>query len=129
VEIRAAVTESKGAPFVVHWESCARTRVDVRPARLSLLGGDCGLIGAPPLGTEVSLDVNLVMAIGRTGRAIVEGQSVPDVFLPRLIELCGQGRFPVDRIMTHYSFDDIHQAALYADEGRVVKPVLRMGEA
>ena len=89
-------------------------------------GGICGLIGAPPFGTEVSLDVNLMLAMGRTLRGIVEGESIPDVFLPRLIELWRQGRFPVDRIMTHYSFADIDQAARDAEEGRVVKPVLRM---
>ena len=92
-------------------------------------GGVCGLIGAPPFGTQVSLDVNLVMAMGRTVRGIVEGQSLPDVFLPRLIELWRQGRFPVDRIMTHYSFEDIDRAARDTEEGRVVKPVLRMDAA
>jgi aryl-alcohol dehydrogenase len=89
-------------------------------------GGVCGLIGAPPFGTEVSLDMNQMLAMGRTLRGIVEGESVPDVFLPRLIELWRQGRFPVDRIMTHYSFADIDQAARDAEEGEVVKPVLRM---
>jgi aryl-alcohol dehydrogenase len=89
-------------------------------------GGVCGLIGAPPFGTEVSLDMNQILAMGRTLRGIVEGQSVPDVFLPRLIELWRQGRFPVERLMTHYSFEDIEQAAHDAEEGKVVKPVLRM---
>jgi aryl-alcohol dehydrogenase len=89
-------------------------------------GGVCGLIGAPPFGTEVSLDMNQVLAMGRSLRGIVEGQSVPDVFLPRLIELWRQGRFPVERIMTHYGFEEIDQAARDAEEGKVVKPVLRM---
>jgi aryl-alcohol dehydrogenase len=90
-------------------------------------GGVCGLIGAPPFGTEVSLDMNQILAMGRSVRGIVEGQSVPDVFLPRLIELWRQGRFPVERIMTHYAFEEIEQAARDAEEGKVVKPVLRMG--
>ena len=89
-------------------------------------GGVCGLIGAPPFGTEVSLDVNQMLAMGRTLRGIVEGQSVPDVFLARLIELWRQGRFPVERIMTYYGFEEIDQAARDAEEGKVVKPVLRM---
>ena len=67
-----------------------------------------------------------MLAMGRTLRGIVEGQSIPDVFLPRLIELWRQGRFPIDRIMTHYSFADIDAAARDAEEGKVVKPVLRM---
>ncbi|MGN6871908.1 MAG: NAD(P)-dependent alcohol dehydrogenase [Solirubrobacteraceae bacterium] len=89
-------------------------------------GGVCGLIGAPPFGTQVSLDMNLILAMGRTVRGIVEGQSVPDVFLPRLIELWRQGRFPVERIMTHYAFSEIERAAHDAEEGKVIKPVLRM---
>jgi aryl-alcohol dehydrogenase len=88
-------------------------------------GGVCCLIGAPPFGTEVSLDINQVMAMGRTVRGIVEGESVPQVFLPVLIELWRQGRFPIDRIMTHYDFKEIDKAARDAEEGRVVKPVLR----
>ncbi len=31
--------------------------------------------------------------------------------------------------MTHYSFEDIDRAARHAEEGRVVKPVLRMDAA
>jgi aryl-alcohol dehydrogenase len=89
-------------------------------------GGACGLIGAPQLGTEVSLDMNEILTKGRTLRGIVEGDSVPDVFLPVLIDLWQQGRFPVDRIMTHYDFADIDQAARDAEDGAVVKPVLRM---
>jgi len=89
-------------------------------------GGVCGLIGAPPFGTEVRLDMNQILAMGRSLRGIVEGQSVPDVFLPRLIELWRQGRFPIERIMTHYPFEKIEQAAQDAEDGKVVKPVLRM---
>jgi aryl-alcohol dehydrogenase len=89
-------------------------------------GGVCGLIGAPPFGTEVSLDMNQILALGRTVRGIVEGEAVPDVFVPRLIELWRQGRFPIDRIMSYYDFADINQAADDAEQGRVVKPVLRM---
>ena len=50
---------------------------------------------------------------------------MPDVFLPRLIELWQQGRFPVERIMAYYDFDEIDRAARDAEEGLVIKPVLR----
>jgi aryl-alcohol dehydrogenase len=88
--------------------------------------GVCGLIGAPRFGTEVTLDVNTILTAGRTLRGIVEGDSVPSVFLPRLVELWRQGRFPVDRLMTFYDFDQINEAAGAAEAGTVVKPVLRM---
>lgn len=89
--------------------------------------GTCGIVGAPAFGTEVSLDVNVLLTGGRVVRGIVEGESVPDVFIPRLVSLWQQGRFPVERLITHYDFDRIDEAARDAEEGRVVKPVLRIG--
>jgi aryl-alcohol dehydrogenase len=88
--------------------------------------GVCGVIGAPAIGTEVALDVNAILTGGRIVRGIVEGDSVPDVFLPRLFELHAQGRFPVERMMTFYEFDEIEHAVRDAENGTTVKPVLRM---
>ncbi|HZP72485.1 MAG TPA: NAD(P)-dependent alcohol dehydrogenase [Gaiellaceae bacterium] len=88
--------------------------------------GVAGVIGAPAFGTEVSLDVNTILTGGRVVRGIVEGDSIPDVFLPRLVRLWEQGRFPVERLMTFYDFDQIEQAAHDAESGAAVKAVLRM---
>jgi aryl-alcohol dehydrogenase len=89
--------------------------------------GTCGLIGAPPLGTEEPLDVNAVLALGRGIKAIVEGHSVPTIFIPKLIDLWRAGRLPIDRLVRTYDFDQINQAAEDALAGEVVKPVLLMG--
>ena len=124
VEAVRAATGGVGADFSI--DATGIPQVLQQAVYCTGPGGVCGLIGAPPFGTEVSLDINLMLAMGRTLRGIVEGQSIPDVFLPRLIELWRQGRFPVDRLMTHYSFDRIDEAARDAEEGRVVKPVLLM---
>jgi aryl-alcohol dehydrogenase len=88
--------------------------------------GTAGVIGAPSLGSEVSLDVNTILTGGRVVRGIVEGDSVPQLFLPALMRFWEQGRFPVERLIRHYDFDQINEAAKDAEEGRVVKPVLRM---
>jgi len=86
--------------------------------------GVCGLLGVVPPGTEVSLDMDTIMN-GRTVRGIIEGDSIPDLFIPRLIELYSQGRFPFDRLITFYPFDDINKAVEDMEKGRVIKPVLR----
>jgi aryl-alcohol dehydrogenase len=62
-------------------------------------------------------------------RGIVGCDSVPQLFLPRRIELWEAGRFPAERIMIHDDFDAIDQAARDAEAGRVIKPMLRMGTA
>jgi aryl-alcohol dehydrogenase len=86
--------------------------------------GVCGLIGVAPSGTEVSLDMEVILN-GRTVRGIVEGDSVPDIFIPRLIELYKQGRFPFDRMINFYPFDQINKAVEDSEKGKVLKPVLR----
>lgn len=88
----------------------------------------CGVIGAPPLGTEVSLDVNTVL-FGRDVRGIIEGDSVPDLFVPDLIDLYRRGKFPFDELVTYYDFEEIEQAIEDQESGEVVKPILRVGEA
>jgi aryl-alcohol dehydrogenase len=88
--------------------------------------GVCGVVGAPALGTEVSLDVTHLLTAGRVVRGIVEGEARPKEFLPRLYELWRRGDFPVDRMMTFYDFEEIDRAAHDAESGAVIKPVLRM---
>ena len=123
VEAVRSATGGLGADFSV--ETTGSPQVLAQAVYATGPGGSCGLIGAPPFGAEVSLDINQMLALGRGLRGIVEGESVPDVFVPRLIELWQQGRFPVERIISHYDFDEIERAAHDAEEGRVIKPVLR----
>lgn len=97
-----------------------RQAVDVLP-RL----GVCGLLGVVPPGTEVSLDMDLIMN-GRTVRGVLGGDAIADLFIPKLVELYHQGRFPYDKMITYYPFDEINQAVEDMEKGRVIKPVLRL---
>jgi len=94
--------------------------VDVLP-----IFGVCGLIGVVAPGTEATLNIDLIMN-GRTVKGIIEGDSIPDQFIPRLIEFYKQGRFPFDRLITFYPFDDINKAVEDIEKGLVIKPILRL---
>jgi aryl-alcohol dehydrogenase len=96
-----------------------RQAVDCLP-----LLGVCGLLGVVPPGTEVALDMDKIMN-GRTVKGIIEGDAIPDLFIPKLIELYRQGRFPFDKMITFYPFADIEKAVEDMEKGRVIKPVLR----
>ncbi len=87
--------------------------------------GVCGLIGGAPMGTEITLDMNNIL-FGRTLRGIVEGDSVADVFIPRLIDLHMQGRFPFDRLVKFYPLDKINEAITEAESGSTIKPILEI---
>ena len=64
-----------------------------------------------------------VMSRGLSIRGIVQGDSVPDTFIPRLVELHLNGRFPFDKLVTKYPFEKINQAIEDQVAGKVVKPV------
>jgi aryl-alcohol dehydrogenase len=86
--------------------------------------GTVGIIGAAALGTEYTFDMNDVMLPGKTIKGLIEGDSVPDVFIPRLVALIQQGKFPLDRLVTNYKLDDINTAAHDTEAGVSVKPVV-----
>lgn len=101
---------------------------DVLRQAIDALGtmGTCGIVGAPKLGVEASFDVNSVMIPGKRIMGIVEGSSVPQIFIPRLVELQRQGRFPFEKLVKYYDFDQINEAVEDAEAGRTIKPILRM---
>lgn len=87
------------------------------------VNGSCGLIGAAPLGTEVTLDMNNIM-FGRTIKGIIEGDSIARQFIPKLIALYQEGLFPLDRLITTYALDEIETAVRDMNSGKTLKPVL-----
>ena len=91
--------------------------------------GTVGVVGAPPLGTEVSLDVNDFVTTGRSVRGVAEGDSYPKEFIPTLVELYRQGRFPFDELVEYYDFEAIEDAVAASESGETIKPILRMSDA
>ncbi|MEJ1966718.1 MAG: NAD(P)-dependent alcohol dehydrogenase [Gammaproteobacteria bacterium] len=67
-----------------------------------------------------------LLAGGRKLQGIVGGDAAPQTFIPMLIDYYRQGRFPFDRLIRFYSFDDIATAFQDMQRGETIKPVLRM---
>ena len=91
-----------------------------------LEAGRCGIVGAAPLGAEASFDINDVMLPGKSVMGIIEGNSIIEEFIPQLIELNRQGRFPFDKLVKFYPLDQINQAAEDSEKGGTIKPVIRL---
>ena len=88
--------------------------------------GTAALVGAMPLGAEYRFDAVKVMTEGLTVRGVIEGESRPDEFLPRLIALHREGRFPFERMIRHYPFTEINAALAASERGEAIKAVLLM---
>jgi aryl-alcohol dehydrogenase len=78
--------ESTGVPEVV------RQAIDAID-----LAGRCALLGSSPIGTEASFNMNEFLT-GKAVIGVIEGESVPQIFIPQLIELYKQGKFPFDKL-------------------------------
>jgi aryl-alcohol dehydrogenase len=109
--------ETTGLPPVV------RQAVDALGVR-----GTLGIVGAAPPATEIKVDITEFMQMAKTIYGIIEGDSVPDVFIPQLIDLYLQGRFPFDKLVKFYPFERINEAAQDSERGLTVKPIIRIGK-
>lgn len=83
--------------------------------------GRFGFVTTPASAFKPNLGA--MMLGGHSIRGIVQGDSIPDSFIPRLIDLHMNGRFPFDKLVTKYPFEHINQAMAGQASGEVVKPV------
>ena len=90
-------------------------------ASLSPLGR-VGLVAGAAKDAAISAES---LAFGKSVRGIVQGDAVPHLFIPLLVQAYLSGRFPIDRLVRFYDFEDIDAAFAAAAQGDVVKPVLR----
>jgi len=88
--------------------------------------GTAALIGASATGTQAPIDMSTLLN-GRSVRGIIQGDAIPQLFIPKLVQLYRAGRFPFDRLVQFYEFEDIERAFEDSKQGKTVKPVLRIG--
>ncbi|KXX60056.1 NAD(P)-dependent alcohol dehydrogenase [Rhodococcus sp. LB1] len=87
--------------------------------------GSLGLIGVPadPTAT-LPIGMMSTQLFGHTIRGIVEGDADPDKFIPYLLDLHRQGKFPFDKLITTMPFSQINEAVAVQHRGEAVKVVL-----
>ncbi len=61
--------------------------------------------------------------------SVIQGDAVPQRFIPKLIDLYRKGLFPFDRLVTFYDFRKINTAIDDFQRGDAIKSVLRISEA
>ncbi|OBC08153.1 aryl-alcohol dehydrogenase [Mycobacterium sp. 852013-50091_SCH5140682] len=124
VDVAAAVLDVTGGAAAAV-DTTARPDVIATAVGVLRTRGSLALLGLGALTAE--LPVALIMGKGLAVRGVVEGDSEPQTFIPRLAELYRRGELPLDKLVTTYPFDDFDRAWAAAKAGDVVKPVLVTG--
>jgi aryl-alcohol dehydrogenase len=114
------------APGGVHFSLDTTGAAEVINAAIAVLAsrGTCGLVSGGP-GVAATVPVNALFVGGQTIRGIMEGDSVPSTFIPQLIDLYRQGRFPFDRLIKYFTLSEVNVAMAESARGEVLKPVIR----
>ncbi|MFC4558979.1 NAD(P)-dependent alcohol dehydrogenase [Virgibacillus kekensis] len=90
-----------------------------------------------PLGTSAVVGVTQetefnifedILAEGKGLVGAIEGDSVPQVFIPQLIDYYRKGQFPFDKLVKYYELGEINKAFDESKEGKTVKPIVKMPE-
>ncbi|MDX6233491.1 MAG: aryl-alcohol dehydrogenase [Nocardioidaceae bacterium] len=107
-----ALDTTGAVPVITAGVAALRTRGTL--AMVSVVHGDIVLPGD-------------ALATGKTVTGILEGDAVPRLLIPELIELWLEGRLPFDRLIRTYPISDINQAEADMASGTTIKPVLIPG--
>ena len=117
-----AAVRGDGPGVDFSFETTAVTPVIAAAVGVLARRGQAVFVGAGP-GT---LNIAPWQFAGKRLTYVFEGSAVPQLFLPRLIELWRQGRFPFEKLIRTYPLEEINQAEADSVSGASIKPVLLM---
>lgn len=87
--------------------------------------GTLVVLGVAPAGATVNFDASSLLG-GKTVCGAIEGESIPEVFIPQLVALWKAGKFPFDKLEKFYTLAQINEAAHDSERGLTIKPIIRM---
>lgn len=88
--------------------------------------GTCAMVGGAKMTASVTVNHPDVLMNGKKIVGVMGGGGQTPHFLVSLMELQRDGRFPLEKLVRFYDFEDVNQAIDDSDAGTVIKPILRM---
>ena len=84
-----------------------------------------GVMAVVGVGPDTTLNIHdELIPPNRTIMGVVEGDTIPKLFIPELIEYYKAGKFPFDKLIKFYSFDQLNEAIDDMHSGETIKPVI-----
>jgi aryl-alcohol dehydrogenase/geraniol dehydrogenase (NAD+) len=123
-DVVTAIKEANGGPVDLAIDTTAIPAVIRQAIDCVIPGGAVGLVGIPAPDAQIPVTLLDLLVKNVSLKPVVEGDANPKTFVPKLLALHAAGKFPFERLITKYKFDQINEAIKATESGEVVKPVL-----
>lgn len=120
-ELKKLTPNGRGMDVVVDGVG-NETVANIAYASLDKLGTVVIVGGSSTAKPHYAIERSLVN--GLTIRGTHAGDSVPRVMIPKLIQLWRDNKFPFDKLLTSFKFEELQKALDETHAGRVIKPLL-----
>ncbi|WP_404400991.1 zinc-binding dehydrogenase [Idiomarina seosinensis] len=92
------------------------------------LRGKLAIVTAAANDAVLPVNLGALLKRGISIRGVTQGDSQPQQFIPQLVELIMEGRFPLQKLVRFYSLDEINSALADQQNGVTIKPIIRLSE-
>ncbi|KAG7284767.1 hypothetical protein NEMBOFW57_009379 [Staphylotrichum longicolle] len=117
-----AMTGGRGVDFAI--DTTGVSAVVEKMLDCLAYSGTAASVGAPPREERISVGSGSFFAGKKTWLSVAEGDSHPPEFIPKLVELHRQGKFPVEKISKVYPVAELKKAISDMKDGTVVKAII-----
>jgi aryl-alcohol dehydrogenase len=88
--------------------------------------GPLGKTALVAVSGEINIPVMNMMVKNQMVCAVTEGSVNYQEFIPKMVAWYKEGKFPINRLVKFYEFEDIEKAFADSKSGRTIKPILKM---
>lgn len=89
--------------------------------------GSCGKmvqLGDPGPGNSLPIGIHDTIVMSKQYIGLAEGDSNPPEFIPKLIKLYEEGKFPLNKISKTFHYSKLEDAIHAMHDGSVIKPII-----
>jgi Zn-dependent alcohol dehydrogenase len=87
-------------------------------------GGQIILLGVPRPTDELQIPLSTLFRGALTVRSEFMGDTLPEDFIPRIVEWYRKGQFPIEKMVKYFKAEDMADAVAAMRNGTAIKPIL-----
>jgi aryl-alcohol dehydrogenase len=121
-KIRSLTDRGEGTDFAI--DAVGVPKLLATAVEATCRGGFTAALGQNGFGHKIPILLE-TLTWNRRVQGIILGDQIPQIFMPQLIQFHRDGRFPYDKLIRSYPFEDLNEACKDAESGQVTKPVIK----